>query len=142
MRNLSSRVQYALLAAMDLAAHYDPKKPVKVADIARRTGAPANYLGQILLRLKARALVRSTPGRAGGYTLMRRPELISVAEVMEAVAAGPDRRRRRPAAAARRTASYKAQLDWLAGQMDGAMRALLSSVTLADFLKKATAGER
>ena len=133
MANLSSKVEYALLAAMDLAANYEPNKPVKAADIARRTGAPVKYLGQILLRLKARALVRSTQGPSGGYRLMRRPELISVAEVMDAVGSREDRRRRRASVDNR----YGPALDWLSDGIDGAKRRLLSRVTLADFIRRA-----
>ena len=133
MSDLGSRAEYALLAAMDLAANYKPGSPVKVQDIARRTGAPEKYLGQILLRLKKRALVSSAQGPSGGYCLMRRPELISAAEVMEAVSAGADgRRRRRPAAGA-----YGQALDWLKADMEDARRGLLSRVTLADFARRA-----
>ena len=132
MAQLGSKVEYALLAAMDLAANYDPNKPLKTEDVARRTGAPAKYLGQLLLRLKARALVRSSQGPSGGYRLMRRPELISVAEVMDAVASREDGRRRRPAPGNR----YRKALDWLAGEMDDARRRLLSRVTLADFARR------
>ena len=132
MAKLGSRTEYALLAAMDLAVNYDPNRPLKTEDVARRTGAPAKYLGQILLRMKARALVRSTQGPTGGYRLMRRPELISVAEVMDALASGGDGRRRRAAP----DSPYGKALDWLAGEMDDARRRLLSRVTLADFARR------
>lgn len=134
MTRLSSVVQYALLAAMDLAAHYEPDEPIKAGDIARRTGAPVKYLGQILLRLKARALVRSTQGPRGGYRLMRRPELISVAEVMDAVAASEDRRRRCVTVDDR----HATALQWLSDEIDTARRRLLSHVTLADFVRRAS----
>ena len=68
MADFTGRLEYALLAAVDLAARYDPKAFVKVGAIARRTGAPEKYLGQILLRLKARALVSSASGPACSTT--------------------------------------------------------------------------
>jgi Rrf2 family iron-sulfur cluster assembly transcriptional regulator len=131
---LSSIAQYALLAATDLAANYESEGPVKAGDIARRTGAPVNYLGQILLRLKTRALVRSTRGPRGGYRLMRRPELISVAEVLDAVASDDDRRRNCVTVDECRAAA----LEWLSDEMDAARRRLLSRVTLADFARRAS----
>ena len=134
MTRLSSMAQYALLAAMDLAANYEPDKPVKAGDIARRTGAPVKYLGQILLRLKGRALVRSTQGPKGGYRLMRRPELISVAEVMDAVASNDDRRR----GCVTVDECHATALEWLSGEIDAARRRLLSHVTLADFVRRAS----
>ena len=135
MRSFRSKVRYALLAAIDLAARYEREVPVKVEDVARRTGAPAKYLGQILLLLKAQALVRSSPGPTGGYWLMRRPELISVAEVLGAVAASDKSRGKVP------DSPYDAVLDWLAAEMDEAERRSLSSVSLADLVRRAS-GER
>ncbi len=133
MARLSSKVEYSLVAAADLAARYDPRTFVKAGEIARRTGAPRDYLGQILLRLKSRALVHSGPGPTGGYRLMRRPELISVAEVIEAVAGGEDRRRRRSIP----DSPCRAALEWLAGEMEDSRRRLLSSITLADLAARA-----
>ena len=134
MAQFGSKIQYSLLAAAHLAARYDPERFVKAGEIARRTGAPQKYLGQILLGLKARALVRSEPGRRGGYQLMRRPALISVAEVMEAVASADDRRRRRRV----NGGPYAAALQWLATQMESTRRRLLSSITLADLVGRAS----
>lgn len=87
MRAFDAKTRYALLAAMDLAAHYDGTTPSKVREIAARTGVPPKYLVHILLKLKRRALVNSTRGARGGYWLLRPPELISAAEVIGAVEA-------------------------------------------------------
>ena len=129
MSDLSSKMEYALLAAMDLAANYVPGSPVKTQDIARRTGAPAKFLSQILLRLKERALVHSAKGRAGGYWLMRRPELISAGEILDAVAPAADGRRSR-----RRLpqTAYTPALRRLGDEMAAARRSVLSAVSLAD----------
>ncbi len=81
-----AKTRYALLAALDLAAHYCPGQPVKVREIAARTGVPPKYLVHILLKLKARVLVNSTRGPKGGYYLVRPPEMISAAEIVSAVA--------------------------------------------------------
>ncbi len=125
---LHSKVEYALLAAVDLAAHHPASAPVKTREIASRTGAPAKYLGQLLLLLKARMLVRSTRGPTGGYRLMRPPELISAAEVMDAVASNNrGHRSRRPA-----HSPYSSALNWLSEGLAEARRDFLSSVTLAD----------
>jgi Rrf2 family protein len=129
---VSRKTQYALLAAVDLAAHYGPRSLVSLSEIAARTGLSRKYLGQMLLLLKRRMLVHSTRGAKGGYRLMRRPELINVAEVIEAVAAG-----RRGPADGRPPGAYKSALDWLTQQMAGARRALLADLTLADLVQKA-----
>jgi len=137
VNNLSSKLEYALLAAMDLAANYAPRSPVKTQDIARRTGAPAKFLGQILLRLKERALVHSAKGRAGGYWLMRRPELISACEILDAVAPTADRRQGRPLP----ETVYTPTLRRLADKMAAARRAALSAVSLADLASTARSAQ-
>ena len=129
---MKSKAEYALLAAMDLAVHYAADRPVKVQDIARRTGAPAKYLGQLLLRLKARALVRSAQGPSGGYWLMRRPALISAAEILEAIATARDGRHRQ----ALPKGAYRDVLKALASRMEDAQRRLLSNITLADLAEQ------
>jgi len=134
---MSHKVEYALLAALDLAVHYAPRSRVKAGEISRRTRAPKKYLTQLLLLLKERMLVRSTRGPTGGYELMRRPELISVAEVIEAVAPSGGR-----SPAARPAGDgYAGAINWLTGRMAESRRALLSRITLADLVRKAGAQE-
>ena len=132
MTGFDSKTRYALLAAMDLAAHYRRDTPIKVEDIAGRTGAPVKYLGQIPLRLKMRALVGSVQGPGGGYWLMRRPELISVAEVLGAVATTRRTRTTFP------ESPYGAALDRLAQEMRETERRLLSSISLADLAARSS----
>jgi len=83
--NLKAKTRYALLAALDLADHYDGDNPIKLQEIVSRTGIPGKYLVHILISLKKRALINSSRGSKGGYWLMRRPQLITLAEVIDAV---------------------------------------------------------
>ena len=53
-------------------------------DIAGGERLPADYVEQILLRLRRAGLVNSTRGARGGYMLSRAPEDISVREVIAA----------------------------------------------------------
>jgi len=85
MRPLDAKTRYALLAALDMARHYDGKRPVSVADIASRTGIPRQFLTRILLDLKAAVLVNSTRGPAGGYHFTRPPARITAADIVAAV---------------------------------------------------------
>ena len=85
MRPLDAKTRYALLAALDLARHYDGDSPVSVADIASRTGVPRQYLTRILLDLKTAVLVNSTRGSTGGYWLTRPPAHITAADIVAAV---------------------------------------------------------
>ena len=132
MTVLNSKVEYALAAVLDLARNYDPGTTVKAQEIAERTGAPEKYLGQILRELKKNALVKSEQGPGGGYRLMRRPELISVAEVMAAVATESDGRRKRSLP----SSEYAEALHWLSGELEEVRRQLLVGINLKDFLRQ------
>ena len=70
---------------MSLALHADTEGPTAVLDIAERTGLPQPYLEQILLALKGAGLVRSKRGVGGGYVLARRPEEITLSQIVSAV---------------------------------------------------------
>ncbi len=70
---------------MSLALHADTEGPTAVRDIAERTGLPQPYLEQILLALKGAGLVRSKRGVGGGYVLARRPEEITLSQIVSAV---------------------------------------------------------
>jgi len=130
MKGFNSGVRYALMAALDLAQHYDGDRPVKLHQIAARTGAPPHYLVQILLRLKRKALVNSTRGARGGYWLLRPPHRIRVSEIIESVGARAQAARR----AADDASPYERIVDGLVQELAAHEAAVLGSITLADLL--------
>jgi Rrf2 family cysteine metabolism transcriptional repressor len=91
--NISRKGEYALLAIFDLAANASPE-PVKIADIARRQKIPQNFLEVILVSLKEAGFVESRRGPEGGYLLSKRPESITVGEVLRFVEGWQERRSR------------------------------------------------
>jgi Rrf2 family protein len=74
---------------VDLAQHY-ALGPIPLAEIARRQNLSAKYLEQLIILLKGAGLIRSTRGRRGGYTLARKPEEISVGQIVEVLEGGLD----------------------------------------------------
>ena len=58
--------------------------PITGREIAARERLPADYVEQILLRLRRAGLVNSTRGARGGYSLARPADEISVREVIAA----------------------------------------------------------
>ena len=56
----------------------------QIADIAATCGIPRKYLEQVLLDLKNAGLVESKKGQHGGYRLRRRPDQISLGQVLAA----------------------------------------------------------
>lgn len=81
---LTTRGRYAVTAMLDLALH-DDSGPVSLSEIAERQGISLSYLEQLFSRLRKRGLVDGTRGPGGGYRLLRSVELISVADVIDAV---------------------------------------------------------
>jgi len=129
MKSLTARTRYALVAAMDLAEHYDGERPIKVRQIAARTGVPTKFLLHILLDLKRAALANSTRGAKGGYWLLRPPDMISAAEVVEAAERQSSGRTR-----IERSSPYDAIVDGLWEEMRRRDRAMLADLSLADLL--------
>ena len=81
---LSSRGRYAVMALADMAA-FNSKKPVSLRDISLRQGISLFYLEQIFLQLKKNNIVNSIRGINGGYTLIKEPSKIKLAEIFKAV---------------------------------------------------------
>jgi Rrf2 family transcriptional regulator, cysteine metabolism repressor len=81
---LTSRGDYATRIIMELSTVEGPH-PVSVHELAARTGISMTYLEQITLRLRSAQIVRSERGVHGGYVLARRPEQLTVGEVIRAM---------------------------------------------------------
>jgi Rrf2 family cysteine metabolism transcriptional repressor len=91
--NISVKGEYALQAIFDLAANAGPE-PVKIAEIARRQKIPQKFLELILASLKQGGFVESRRGAEGGYLLSKRPESISVGDVLRFVEGRQEKRSR------------------------------------------------
>ena len=68
----------------DLAENFG-KKPVFLKDIAKREEISEKYLSIIIIPLRGAGLIQSTRGAHGGYTLVKRPEEISVQDIFDAL---------------------------------------------------------
>lgn len=56
--------------------------PIPIRELARRNDVPKRFLEQIMLDLKAQGWVKSETGIRGGYMLARKPEKITMGEVV------------------------------------------------------------
>ena len=81
---ITTRGQLAVSAMTDLALR-QKMRPVALSTISARQGTSLSYLEQLFSALRRAGLVDSTRGPGGGYTLARRAEQISVAEIILAV---------------------------------------------------------
>lgn len=78
---ISARSRYATRILIDLAMN-DPDAPIRTTSISERTGISVQFIEQILKSLKLAELVTSKRGATGGYHLNRRPEDISLGEII------------------------------------------------------------
>ncbi|WP_052754379.1 RrF2 family transcriptional regulator [Calothrix sp. 336/3] len=82
---LSSRVEYAFLALMELADNYKTQNPLKIGEIAERHSLPERYLEQILSALRREGIIQSMRGAKGGYVMIREPWKITLQEAIAIV---------------------------------------------------------
>ena len=78
---LSATADYALRALIALAR--DAERPTHADDIAKRIGAPRNYLAKTLNSLAKAGLLTSARGPLGGFSLARPADAITVAQVAD-----------------------------------------------------------
>src|SRR5258706_9607137 len=81
---LTTKGRFAVTAMLDLAMH-GGKGPVTLAGISQRQKISLSYLEQLFGKLRRHALVESTRGPGGGYTLGKPAGEVSVADVIYAV---------------------------------------------------------
>lgn len=124
---ISVRERHAVLAGLCLALA-PPGRPVSAREVAGFIGAPAKVAEQVLHGLRRSGVAVSRRGRTGGYFLARGAELISVADVVEAVNGSHGGIGRMP--------TYGGEpavlIDPVVRRAEDAAHAVLASATLAD----------
>src|SRR5919201_5047031 len=125
---LSARADYALRAAIELAAA--PDGHVTAEQLAQAQSIPGKFLETILTQLRRTGLVRSQRGPDGGFWLARPAGEISLADIIRAID-GPlvGVRGERPENLGYTGAAAPLQTVWIALRANE--RAILEEVTLA-----------
>ena len=82
---VSTRVEYGLMALLDIASHSENDISVSTTDIAERQNISQKYLEQILPLLRQAGLIRAQKGLRGGYRLSRPANLLKLSEVLNAL---------------------------------------------------------
>ena len=77
--------EYSLIITLNLARRRRAGQgALSARELADTERLPADYVEQILLRLRRAGLVDSIRGAKGGYTLARDPESLTVRDIMSA----------------------------------------------------------
>lgn len=80
---ITTWAEYGVICALHLAKRTEAG-PVNGREIARLERLPADYVEQILLRLRRAGVINSTRGARGGYVLARPVAEISMRDVIHA----------------------------------------------------------
>jgi Rrf2 family protein len=137
---LSAKVEYALLALMELASYRDLNNPLTLNAIAARQPIPERYLEHIFTLLRRGGIVQSQRGARGGYVLSRDPWQITVLEVIALVGSTARENatlRTRKDKETNESVSIERDLVWeVWHQASEASQAVLSRFTIQDLCQK------
>lgn len=81
---LTTKGRFAVTAMIDLAMR-EGKGPVTLAGISQRQEISLSYLEQLFGKLRRHQIVESVRGPGGGYSLARRADKVTVADIIIAV---------------------------------------------------------
>ena len=88
---VSSKSRYALTALVELDLRTrGTGRPVRLFDLARERGIPEQFLEQLFAGLRRAGLLSGHRGVGGGFTFARRPDQLTVLDVVEALDGGLD----------------------------------------------------
>ncbi len=136
---LSTQSRYGVRAVFDIAFHSEGLE-TQVKDISRREGISPRYIEQIFQKLKKGGIIGSKRGPAGGYFLNKKPEEITVGEIIKitegdinpVICENP----KDPSKSCERSGDCVTQIIW-----EGAGKRLkeyFDSITISDLCKIAT----
>lgn len=128
---ISAKVEYALLALIELASHPDPKNPLTINEISARQPIPERYLEQIFALLRRGGVVQSQRGAKGGYILSKAPWQVTVLEVITLVEGDRKSRSSSPLASVERELVHEV---WQ--QAATTFQSVLSQCTLQDICQR------
>jgi len=129
---LSSRLEYALVALLEIAKHQAQGKPLKVNEIAASQSLPERYLDQIFTSLKRQGILSSQRGMKGGYLLARELWQITLLDVVVAIEGSGDRKKVDPTSSS--TLEKTVVVQTFEGIKDS-VNDLLRNYTLQDLAK-------
>lgn len=128
---VSAKVDYAVRAAVELAAHEDDDKLVTSEEISDRQEIPHAFLTNILQSLRQAGVVSSKRGPVGGHKLARPADQIVIADVIRAIDGPLAGVSGQPPEELEFIGSAKPMQDvWIAVRAN--LREILEHVTLAD----------
>ena len=130
---ISTRTRYGVRLLMELSLHYN-EGYIQLSEISKAQGISLKYLEQIIRILRTGGLVLSQRGAQGGYILSRRPEQITMKEVIEKLEGSLELVPCHKKEDCKRLSVCAASLFW--HKLSGSISSTLSSTTLADLAEE------
>ena len=133
---ISAKGRYAIAATISMAQEYERGECITVIKLSEKLNISKIYLEQVFSLLKREDIVISTKGPQGGYQLTRKPDLITVFDILKAVEtslfekAGESVSEQAPDI-------EKAMNNIVFEQLDNVIIDFLSSTSLADLVSEA-----
>ena len=82
---LSNSCRYGIRAVIYLAGSYPGKSNIGIKQISGDLGLPTPFLAKILQQLAKHRILSSTKGPNGGFSLLKKPESITLLEVVKII---------------------------------------------------------
>ena len=82
---ISTKVECGIIAIADIAMNSENGETVTVYSVAERRGLSGKYLEQVLTSLRQARLIKGIKGSRGGYILNKKPEKITIKEIIDAL---------------------------------------------------------
>ena len=131
---LSKKVEYGIVAIVHLTQRARKGRGyLQSREIAEHEHLPGKFLESILLGLKSGGILESKVGAGGGYRLIRDPQDLTIAEVVQALEAPPPAEPEFSPLGADDAPGREA-LGLVNDRIDDAFRTAVGSLTLAELM--------
>ena len=80
---ITKATEYGVRIILELSSRSDLKQPVSIQELSEKQDIPVKYLRKLILLLINSKLVRSYRGSKGGIVLVRRPEDVTIYDVLK-----------------------------------------------------------
>ena len=131
---VSTRVEYGLIALMDIALHSENGSCVATWEIARRQNISKKYLEQILPQLRTGGFIKAQKGIRGGYTLACSPGYVPLADILNVLDISVLEEMEMPDSSGGTLDSIINICLW--GKINSSLKKFAEGITLAEFAGK------
>lgn len=129
--DLSAKIEYAILALIELASNADAKHPLTITEITNRHPIPDRYLEQIFTLLRRGGIIQSQRGAKGGYVLVKEPWQVTVLDIITLIEGN-----RRGANSQRQTTIEQELIHEIWHQANATFQSTLRQYTLQDLCQR------